>query len=171
MARVRSRAMASFTELTKRDLRWIPSAPITLSGRSTTTATPDQVFAELADHERWPEWFPHVKKVEVIGAAAGVGARRRVSIPGGAVEEEFIAWDPGVRWAFTGTAAKPGFITSIVEDCQLVPIGEGGGTAITYSMHIEPSTWARPLLAIIKIGMQRGLQKAMEQLAVRATKR
>lgn len=160
--------MASFTPVTKRDLSWISSAPITLTGRATATASPEAVFAELADHERWPQWFPNVKKVEIIGPATGVGARRRVFIPGGAVEEEFIAWEPGVRWAFTGTAAKPGFVTSIVEDCQLIPIGDGGGTAITYSMHIEPSTWARPLIALIKGVMQKGLQKGMEQLAQRA---
>jgi len=162
--------MATFKPITERNLGWIGSAPITLTGRSTSTASPDAVFAELADHERWPEWFVNVKKVEIIGPADGVGARRRVFIPNGAVEERFIAWEPGVRWAFTGTAGRPPIFRSLVEDCQLVAIGDQGGTAITYTMHIEPTTWARPLLAVIKRGMQKGLQTSMEQLALRAAR-
>lgn len=162
--------MAKFSPIVRQDLRWTESAPIALVGRATTTATPATVFAELADHERWPEWFPNVKKVEIIGPAAGVGARRRVFIPGGAVEEEFIAWEPGARWAFTGTAARPPFVRSIVEDCHLIPIGDGG-TAITYTMYLQPTAWSRPLLAVAKIGIQKGLQKGMEQLAARAANR
>jgi uncharacterized protein YndB with AHSA1/START domain len=162
--------MAKLTSLVRQDLRWTDSAPIALVGRATTTATPADVFAELADHERWPEWFPNVKKVDVLGPATGVGARRRVAIPGAVVEEEFIAWEPGARWAFTGTAAKPGFVRSIVEDCHLIPIGDGG-TAITYTMYLEPTAWSRPLLAVAKRGVQKGLQQAMENLATRAATR
>lgn len=162
--------MSTFTPLIKRDLGWIASAPITLTGRSTSTAAPAAVFAVLADHERWPEWFPNVKRVEVTGPAEGVGARRRVFIPGAVVEEEFIAWEPGARWAFTATAARPAVARSIIEDCHLVPIGDGAGTAISYSMHIEPSAWARPLFAVIKVVMQRGLQRGMEELAARAAR-
>jgi uncharacterized protein YndB with AHSA1/START domain len=159
--------MATFTPLVTRQLDWISTAPIALTGRATSEAAPGRVFEVLADHERWTEWFPNVKRVEVLGPAEGVGARRRVHIPGAAVEEEFIAWEPGVRWAFTGTAARPGFVRSIVEDCHLVPIGDTG-TAITYTMYLDPSTWARPLLAVIKPVMAKGLQRGMEQLAARA---
>jgi uncharacterized protein YndB with AHSA1/START domain len=93
----------------QKDLDWTGRAPISFSGSATTTASPEAVFAILADHERWPEWFPVIKRTEVIGTLReGVGTRRVTTIPGGKVEERIIAWDPGQRWAFTVTAASPG---------------------------------------------------------------
>ncbi len=154
-------------DLVERDLDWTAQAPLTVTGRATTSASPEQVFSVLADHERWPEWFPNVKRVEVLGPAEGVGARRRVTIPGASVEERFICWDVGERWSFTGTAAKPGFVRSIVEDCQLAPHGEGG-TAITYSMHLDPAPLARPLLKLAAGSLTKNLDKAMAALARRA---
>ena len=68
----------------------------------------------MADHERWPEWFPVITKTEVLGAAReGVGMRRVTTIPGGKIEEIIIAWDPGQRWAFTATAVSPGIVRAL----------------------------------------------------------
>lgn len=161
--------MARFTPLVPQTLAWAATAPITMVGSATSPAPPEAVFAELSDHERWPEWFPNVKRVEVLGPASGVGARRRVHIPGSAVEEEFIAWEPGSRWAFTGTAARPGFLRSLVEDCQLAPTSTGG-TDITYSMHLQAAPRFGPLLAVARPVMARGLQKGIVQLARRAAR-
>lgn len=151
----------------ERDLGWTPEAPLTVTGRATSAASPERVFGILADHERWPEWFSGVKRVEVLGPAEGVGARRRVTIPGATVEERFIAWDVGERWSFTGTAAKPRFVRSLVEDCQLVPHGDTG-TAITYTMHMDPAPLFRPLLALSKPRLTKNLDSAMAALARRA---
>lgn len=151
-------------------LSWIDQAPIHLSATRSTKASPEAVFAELADHERWPEWFPNVKHVEVIGPAEGVGAKRRVEVPGMVVEEEFIAWDPGVRWAFTGTAAKPALFTSLIEDCQLTARADGG-TDVTYTMHIGTSALRRPLVQLTGGRIRRSIGQAMENLAKRAEAR
>ena len=148
-------------------LDWISQAPSTATGRATSTASPEAVFAVLAAHERWPEWFPNVKKVVVLGPAEGVGARRRVHIPGAAVEERFIAWDVGQRWSFTGTAAKPRFLRALVEDCQLTPTGDGG-TAITYSMHFDSPAALRPFMKLAQRTLSKNLTKAMVALAARA---
>lgn len=153
--------------LTPRTLEWIARAPIAIAARAETTASPEAVFAVLADHERWPEWFPSVKSVTVIGEASGVGARRRVVIPGATVDEEFIAWEPGVRWAFTGIAARPGVLTSLVEDCQLTPLGSGG-TAISYTMYLEPKKALAPIVKLAARQIRRNNTKAMENLAARA---
>jgi uncharacterized protein YndB with AHSA1/START domain len=82
-------------DLVQRTIEWIDDAPIKIEATAESAASPSDVFAVLADHERWPEWFPTVKDVTVIGAAEGVGARRRVKIPGATVDEEFIVWGPG----------------------------------------------------------------------------
>ena len=101
--------------LVTRTIDWIERAPVRIEGRAESSAPPAEIFAILADHECWPEWFPSVRKVMVLGPAEGVGARRRVTIPGGTVDEEFIVWEPGARWAFTAVAAKPRFVKSLVE--------------------------------------------------------
>jgi len=131
--------------LVPRTIEWIDIAPIRIAARAESDAPPGDVFAVLADHNRWPEWFPAVRKVMVLGAAAGVGARRRVAITGATVDEEFIVWEPGVRWSFTGVAARPRFTKSLIEDCVLDEL-ESGGTAITYTMYLDPPTATRPLV-------------------------
>jgi hypothetical protein len=154
-------------ELLPRPIAWIADAPIRIEGRATSAAAPDAVFAVLADHERWPEWFPNVRKVEVMGPATGVGARRRVHVPRVVVEEEFIVWDPGKRWAFTGTAARPRFVRSIVEDCRLEPTPDGG-TSISYSMYLDPTGVYRPIVKASQGTIRKSIEQAVGQLAARA---
>lgn len=153
--------------MTPRTIDWIERAPIKITARSQSTASPQDVFAVLADHARWPEWFPAVKTVTVIGAASGVGARRRVSVPGLTVDEEFIVWEPGVRWTFTGLAAKPGILRSLVEDCRLDPL-PSGGTTISYTMYLDPPKALTPIVKLAASRISRNNTKAMESLAARA---
>lgn len=153
--------------LVPRSLDWIADAPVSIPARSESEASPDEVFAVLADHERWPEWFPSVRKVTVLGPAEGVGARRRVHVPGASVDEEFIVWDPGVRWSFTGVAARPRFTRSLVEDCVLSPL-DSGGTTITYTMYLDPPAVLRPAMTLAAGRIRANNQKAMHALARRA---
>ena len=151
----------------QKDLDWIERAPVSFSGSATTTASPEAVFAILADHERWPEWFPVIKKTEVLGPAReGVGMRRVTTIPGGKVEELIIAWDPGERWAFTGTAVSPGIVHALVEDCRIEPARSG--TRVTYTMYLDPVAPLRPIMKLMKGPMGKQLDKGMRALAARA---
>lgn len=154
-------------DLVPRPLDWIHAAPLRIEARAESPASPGDVFAVLADHERWPEWFPSVRKVTVLGPAAGVGARRRVAIPGATVDEEFIAWEPGARWAFTGVAAQPRFVRSLVEDCRLEPL-HSGGTAITYTMYLDPPPPLRPLMKVMAGRIRANNHRALANLARRA---
>jgi uncharacterized protein YndB with AHSA1/START domain len=154
--------------LEPRTLEWIERAPVVVVGRATTTASPDAVFAVLADHERWPEWFRTVRHVEVTGAAAGVGARRRVRVPGAVFDEEFIAWEPGVRFAFTGTAARPRVLRSLVEDCRID--AAGGLTTVTYTMYMDPARGFGLPTKVAAAGIRLTLRKAMESLVTRAAR-
>jgi uncharacterized protein YndB with AHSA1/START domain len=154
-------------DLARQQIDWIDRAPVALAATGTTTADPEAVFAVLADHERWPEWFPNVKRVDVMGPAEGVGARRRVHVPGLVVEEEFIVWDPGQRWSFTGTAAKPGIVRSIVEDCRLTATATGG-TDISYTMYLEPRGVFGPLTRVGGGMVRSSIRRALAGLAARA---
>lgn len=155
------------TKLVPRPIDWIDSAPVRIEATATSAAAPEQVFAVLADHERWTEWFPQVRKVEVTGPATGVGARRRVTIPGAKIDEEFIVWEPGQRWSFTGTAATVRLVRSLVEDCRLTSLASGG-TAINYTMYLDPPVPMRPLFGLLGSQIAKNNQQAMANLAARA---
>jgi uncharacterized protein YndB with AHSA1/START domain len=155
------------SELPMQTIDWIDKAPMRVEARAESTASSDKVFAVLADHERFPEWFPRVTKVTVLGRAEGVGARRRVTLPGMTVDEEFTVWDPGARWTFTAFDARPRFTRSLVEDCILTPLA-GGGTAISYTMYLDP-VGVTGFVIKRSIGlMRKNNTKAMENLAARA---
>jgi hypothetical protein len=153
--------------LVPRTIDWIERAPVRIEARSESSAAPAEVFAVLADHERWPEWFPSVRAVTVLGPAEGVGARRRVGTLGATVEEEFIVWEPGARWTFTGTAARPRFTRSLVEDCRLEQL-ESGGTGISYTMYLDPPPALRPMVKVLAGPIRANNRRAMANLARRA---
>ena len=153
--------------LRQQTMDWARTAPFQASGHARSTAPPEVVFAVLAEHDRWPEWFPNVKEVTVLGSAEGVGARRRVRVPGLTVDEEFIEWEPGRRFAFTGTDAKPAVFTSLVEHCALEPTDDGG-TDITWTMCAAPRPVVGLLMKVAKGQVGKVLQRGMAGLAARA---
>jgi hypothetical protein len=151
-------------------LEWIENAPVRVAARAESTASPESVFAVLADHERWPEWMPSVRKVAVIGdQREGVGARRRVVVPGMTIDEEFIAWDPGARWAFTAYDVRPRFTRALLEDCILTPL-PNGGTAISYTMYLDPPPPMRVPLTLAIPFMRANNTRGMRNLAARAAR-
>ena len=88
--------------LEQRPLEWNETAPVVIKAGRDVDASPAAVFAVLADHERWPEWFHALRDVEVTGAPSGVGAQRRVRLkPSGTFDEVFNAWDEGRAFGFS----------------------------------------------------------------------
>jgi len=150
-----------------KDLEWIERAPFSVVGSATTTASPEAVFAVLADHERWPEWFPIITKTVVVGTAReGVGLRRETSIPGGRLDELFLAWDPGKRLAFTCTAIKPGIWHALLDDCHIERVGDR--TQITYITYLDPAASVLPIMKLMKGLLDEQFDKGMRALAARA---
>jgi uncharacterized protein YndB with AHSA1/START domain len=63
--------------LTPRDTDSIDEALNRVTTVVEVAATPDEVWAVLADNERWPEWFPAAKACRTTSnQAEGVGATR-----------------------------------------------------------------------------------------------
>lgn len=152
--------------ITPRPPEWVDTAPVRIVVTREVPAPPDQVFAVIADHEAWPTWFEVLQEVEVPERGEGVGGGRRVHLPGMVFDEEFTEWVPGEVFAFTVTHMSRPLLTSLAERVRLTPVGEGR-TRVEYVQGFEPKTWARPLLALARSRMRKGLEQGLDGLAAR----
>lgn len=120
-------------------------------------------FAVVADHERWPDWFTSLRRVEVTGEPTGVGGRRRVHLRGVVVDEEFIGWEHDRLFAFTLTRTSRPMVRSMVEVVRVEPRGDDGCRVI-YTQAIEPIRWMAPLFAVVRRPARSMLATALERL-------
>jgi len=104
---------------------WPEAAPTRVERTLHVAAPPAALFAVLADHGRWPEWFAGMRKVRVEGPAAGVGALRSVWVGASHVRERFDLWEPSRRLRFTVVACNVPGLAAMVEDWQLAEEDEG----------------------------------------------
>lgn len=155
--------------LERKPLDWMDNAPMRVSVSRSIGASPDAVFAVLADHESWPDWFAGLTKAEVTGAASGVGAKRTVVARGlGRIDEEFISWEPGASFGFSVVAMRRPVFKTLNELLTIEPTTEGA--TVTYTQAFEPKTWAQPVVALAAKGpIPKALRGALEGLAERAT--
>ena len=132
--------------LTQQSPEWIHSAPFRASATRELEATPDAVFAALADHESWPEWFDAIQRVERFGELHdGVGSNRRIFINGRvSIDEEFNVWEPGRRWGFRVLSATVPGLKSMAELVTIEALGDDR-SSVTYQMGIE----AKPPLSLV----------------------
>jgi uncharacterized protein YndB with AHSA1/START domain len=125
------------TPLTPRPLDWIDSAPVRASRSRRIAQPPATVWAAIADHAGWTEWFPRLVSVTPGEVANAVGGTRTVDLGAAAVEEEFLAWEPERHFAFTVTASTRPGLRSMVEDIRLTRDGDTACT-VTYTMGVDP---------------------------------
>ena len=156
-------------ELERKPLEWMDEAPIQVSSEREISADAGSIWAILADHETWPQWFGSLSKVEVTGEATGVGAQRRVFVKGlGAFDEVFLAWEPGAAFGFSVTHMSRPVFSALNELITLEVLGEDR-VRVTYRQALEPKRWAAPLFKIAaKRNMPKALAKGLDGLAERA---
>jgi carbon monoxide dehydrogenase subunit G len=147
-----------------RTLDFAESAPVIFESTEVVASTPDEVWAVLCDHERWPEWMGSLKRVRPTSSpASGVGSTREVVLSGGLTfQEEFIAWDEPERWAFTGLEG-PGVARGLVERVTIRGLGPGR-TEVSYRMAIEPRSGCGLLVKAARRGVERNLAQALRNL-------
>jgi uncharacterized protein YndB with AHSA1/START domain len=152
-------------QLTQQPPEWIHSAPFQASATRELTATPDEVFAALADHESWPEWFTTIIGVERFGDLhEGIGSNRRVFINKRlAADEEFNVWEPGARWGFVVLSATMPGLKSMVELVTIEDLGDGR-SSVTYKMGIEGKFPLSLLLKGATGAMKKNLGNALDNL-------
>lgn len=141
-------------------------------------APPAAVWAALTDVERWPGWWPFVRRVQTLrrGDARGVGAVRR------------ITWGSRLPYGFTldveCTEADPERSLRGVARGDLQGVGwwqlrpEGTGTAVRYTWQLDVNArwmrWVAPLASPVfrwnhEGVMRAGLAGLRQELAGAAT--
>ncbi|MDE0804284.1 MAG: SRPBCC family protein [Acidimicrobiales bacterium] len=148
--------------ITPRTLDWIPQAPVNVTRTRRIDAPKDKVWAAIADHAGWAEWFGPITKVEPLEPPAGVGGHRRVHIGKVRIEEEFLAWDEGSRFAFCVTHMTIPAIRSLVEDVTLR--ADGDATIVSYTQAIEPRA-AFLLAPVLRRGAAKQIDAGLAGLA------
>ena len=153
--------------LQRRSREWNDIAPVRIEAVRDIDASAADVFAVLADHEAWPQWFDALAEVEVTGARSGIGGQRRVKLkPSGVFNEEFYAWEEGREFGFSILESSLPLLAAANELITIDERAEGGVT-VTYVQALEPKRWAAPLVKLGRGRLQRGLDDGLAGLAAR----
>jgi hypothetical protein len=149
---------------------WIPTAPIVIEATRTIEAPVGTVWSILADHERWPEWFSVLERVEVTGAAEGVGGTRSVHAKRLRLDEEFTVWEPERHFVFSIVGSSVPLFASMAESIRLDPIGDDR-SAVAYSQGLEPARYRGFIVKGMRKKLESGLHDALAKLASAAEAR
>lgn len=143
------------------ELEFADTAPVRLEFAATLAASPETVYAALADDvEGWPRWFTAVR--EAVPTEGGAG--RRVRLRGGTrFTETVLAADPSSRYAYRiDTVNAPG-IAAMLEDWRLAEDGSGG-THVRWTMASAPAPLLRPVIRAARPMVGRAFREAMRNL-------
>jgi uncharacterized protein YndB with AHSA1/START domain len=134
-------------------------APVRIEREITVAATPDAVFAVLADHVGWTRWFDGMTRVRVDDAAEGTGALRTVWVAHTRVQEHFVVWEPGERLVFDIVNASVPGMRAMTEDWRLSPSGTGA-TSLHITIAVEPSRLLRRVPGLVRWALARSTKGA-----------
>jgi hypothetical protein len=109
---------------------------------ATFAAPADELFAVLADHQDMPRWLPLLRRVDVDHSGSrqpgmcDVGSARICrGIGFGTVRETFLAWEPGIGFAYRVEGWMMPF-TDHLAVVRITPRDDGGST-LQWSQHFR----------------------------------
>jgi uncharacterized protein YndB with AHSA1/START domain len=126
---------------------------------------PERVFTVLADAPGWADWFPGMRTARWTSPGPhGVGSTREVTVGPVRVDEEFLVWEPGERFAFTFLASNLPLARAGVELLELTAV-PGGRTRVSYTFAVEPTGLPAPLAAVAAPAVRRTVAQGLAGLA------
>lgn len=142
--------------LEERPPGWAATAPIQIHNEVFLPATPEHVFEVLADSAGWTTWFKGMSQVRIDGPARGVGTLRTVWVRSTQVQEHFIVWEPSRRITFHIVQSNSPGLRVMVEDYQIVPMGNGSTLAINVGLEAKGPLRLVPWLVRFIVGRLAG---------------
>lgn len=139
--------MGEYFECTRVGLEFLDQTRNVFRAEEVVQATPEQIFDVFEDAHAWTEWAMPIRNVEWTSPRPfGVGTTRTVSMMGGLVGyEEFVAWEPGKRMAFTFVGCNKDATEKFLEDYRVTDLGNGS-CAVEWYMAMEPRGFSRHMM-------------------------
>ena len=143
----------------------IDTAPFQLRLSQELSVSPEAVFAELADPQRWIAWFPLMHQARWVSSLThAVGAEREVSLYAlGRFHERMLAWEPGGRLTFTMLASTSPLASQMTEDHRLTRT-PGGCTRFDYCAAIVPTALGKLAAPALRLTLQQLVTRAGKNL-------
>lgn len=168
--------MNEYFECTPVGLDFLKQTKNVYRSEEVVRATPEQIFEVFEDEVAWTIWAPPIKRVEWTSPKPfTVGTTRTVYMLGDMNGyEEFIAWEPGKRMAFTFLGCSKDNTEKFLEDYRVTDLGDGTCLVVWY-MAMEnrgESPWRsalmRPIMRMANRWMFRRFRKYTESYAQKA---
>jgi len=141
---------------------WIDAAPIRVERTVEIAASREVVWARIADHATWPEWFTALDSVVILGSPTGVGGGRRVTATKLTIDEEFTAWDENEHFAFAVVRSKLPILESMAESVRIEPTDEG--CRVVYRQGLQAKRGFGKALALMWKRSEKQLENALQNL-------
>ncbi|MCB1701058.1 MAG: SRPBCC family protein [Halioglobus sp.] len=168
--------MTDYFKCTPVGLEFLEQTKNVFKAEEIVKASPEEIFEVFEDAHSWTVWAMPIQKVEWTSPKPfGVGTTRSVYMMGGMVGyEEFIAWEPGKRMAFTFLGCNKDATEKFLEDYRVTDLGDGS-CRVEWYMAMEPRgasrhmMWlTRPLMRFANRRMFSKFRKYTEDHALRS---
>lgn len=151
--------------LTRQPAEWTDRAPLKIRASREIHASPEEVWAVLCDHDRWPEWFEALDDAKATGGT-GIGSTRTVWVAKKPVHEEFIVWDEPRSWGFSVVEAEGPLGRSLETLNERVDIQvlSDDRVRVTYLMAMQPKPRTGLIMRVVKPQLTKSLRAALAGL-------
>ncbi len=158
--------MAKLRQLRVVDPSFLETAPVRDHLIQTIPASAEATFRCLEDGDAWGQWLEAIQSVEWTSPRPyGIGTTRTVSVkPGGAIEEDFFAWEDGRRMAFYFVRTGLPFFAAFAEDYVLTPQGNDR-CELRWSWAFEGAGFFRATQGLVNAGFKRQARGSLANLA------
>ena len=139
--------MSDYFECTPVGLDFLQQTNNVFRAEETVRASPAAIFEVFEDAHAWTVWAMPIQKVEWTSPRPfGVGTTRSVHMLGGMIgHEEFIAWEPGKRMAFTFVGSNKEATEKFLEDYRVTDLGDGR-CRVEWYMAMETRGFSRHMM-------------------------
>jgi len=143
--------MSDYFECTKVGLDFLDQTKNVFHSIEIVKATPEQIFDVFENAHSWTEWALPIQKVEWTSPQPyGVGTTRNVHMMGDMIGyEEFVAWEPGKRMAFSFVGCSKNTTEKFLEDYRVTDLGNGS-CRVEWYMAMEVAGFSRRLMFLTR---------------------